>query len=669
MKTNDAESAPWKEWLEATFPSPVAAHETFYKYNISSRGKKLPYQSNAEAKAALENLWLENLDGGTTKDDRVAGLLIGCPGCGKTRCLSEMKTLLPDVSIVYVISYNNGNPPDKFDEAVGANGSMGLRLLHAAYSGDITFADFAKRIPENLHANDITFTRAISLLPSSRESDRVVIGFDEINVVVEWPSAAKAAYLKEFGTVLGSTCRLSNPPMILVAGTTGLDLERELKNSKMNYRHVPLPPLLFEQQAQILDDVISRSNPDIDWRRDRNFRRLLTQVGGLPRCFEYLVNAIGKWLAHEGVGIESWDCDRILTDVRYAATKYITIPENYAAQLVEDVILQTHVRPDFALPGHTVTYEILQKECNILLIPSLNFNLYKVFVPYMSLHMLLATPAAARDAVLVKVRNLLRHGEVSYWQSFEVYVAEFECIKSSLWKRYADRMAVETTLSQYYGLHKQQNEFEWLSRPLSVKAIATIVHSSNHFPYQRVTPLTSLPTIIDKNTRTTHDAYPSPFVFVNGPSAPFADVWRWFDWGETKASLMVMLQCKWLCGKSKLSMKDVKVEIAKNRGGFEALQPTWWRSLGSSDDQKRFGDFFSPTLADRSFYLATIKLNVNVATYDELKRVPGLGDGKVRDIMNAKAARESKSWATEQEFQEDTGLSDLMISRLSCGGP
>lgn len=77
----------WKDWLQNNCTN---GKENLVIY-IANGGQDMLYQPNPETKAAIIHMQKMNNFHGYTKNDRCVGLLIGSPGCGKTRCLVEIK--------------------------------------------------------------------------------------------------------------------------------------------------------------------------------------------------------------------------------------------------------------------------------------------------------------------------------------------------------------------------------------------------------------------------------------------------------------------------------------------------------------------------------------------------------------------------------------------------
>ena len=79
-------------------------------------------------------------------------------------------------------------------------------------------------------------------------------------------------------------------------------------------------------------------------------------------------------------------------------------------QLTEDIILQTEVDPDECVGNSRKTYEALQKECVVLLIPRQD-NKFCVYLSYMTLAAMLKSAAATKHGVLVHCETCYRSPE------------------------------------------------------------------------------------------------------------------------------------------------------------------------------------------------------------------------------------------------------------------
>ncbi|KAI9088734.1 hypothetical protein DFS34DRAFT_675133, partial [Phlyctochytrium arcticum] len=185
----------WHKWLKATFPNPL--FEFLYK----------------SPETRLGVLWTNSEAG--TKDDRVTGLLVGSPGSGKTRTLVNLsESYLDNAYTVFIVSFNNHNIFDKYDVDAGAESTVPLRLLHAAYAANIAFEEFRTKAGAALVLEPPTFREAIEILPNP-EGKSLVIAFDEVNLILrDKDDSAK------FSTLLATRCEKKDAPIFFIAATT-----------------------------------------------------------------------------------------------------------------------------------------------------------------------------------------------------------------------------------------------------------------------------------------------------------------------------------------------------------------------------------------------------------------------------------------------------------------
>ncbi|KAI9003096.1 hypothetical protein BC832DRAFT_593178 [Gaertneriomyces semiglobifer] len=640
----------WRKYLKEAWPNLEAP--SLLKRFISKQGQKIPFEPLDETKEAIATVISKNESGGFTKNDRVVGLLKGSPGSGKTRSLVQLGEYVNDTH-VFLVSFNNGNPPRPFDAEVGAEVSISLRLIHSVHAGHVSFDEFVALVKKAglLKNNNLTFANTFTMLTQHVKAKRRIVAVDEFNELMGKPQFND--YVQEFSEVLGEMSKRRLRPIFFVAATTSLDLEAALRNSKVDYAYIPLVPFALENQSNILDRYAATAPELRSWRKYRKFRMLLALIGGLPRCFEYLLEELEKWKMNP---MPDWYYEGILGSVRSAAQKYI-LPEKFALQLVEDVVLQTEVRPEWYVPGHNVTYEELQMTCNILLIPRHENAI--VFISYMTLSAVLASPAAAAHPVLVRLRDLLHGGAELRWQHFEEFVLEYECVRTMLFKQRCDRLGASgVTLSEYYGCRAFSENIPTLLDCVSMDAEETI-KSCYRFPIgfkdrepkgESVTELVTC-----AKTGREHQVLESTAIFLNGEGAPFADIFRLFQMDDG-ARLVLLLQCKWL-QVTELDQKAIAQELEKNKQCMDRLRgkPTWAdvadftviiasklkaniKQVGQQHlvlGPAQFSSYFGRTLQDRALYLSSTKLHINTASYQELLSIPNVGRVTARKILAA----------------------------------
>ena len=265
LSTKDTKEI-WKSWLSETFEVPkLTSLEQF----ISCAGQKIPFEPIRDNQKIIREVIDGNKNGGNTKNDVVIGLLTGSPGSGKTRTLVEMDQYIDD-SHVFIISFNNGNPPKDFDKDYGAEYSISLRFIHSVYASYSTFDAFTRKVKEaGLLEKDklLSFEATFEML-SKEIKKRIVVAIDEFNELMR---PGFETYIKDFSDLLKSTSKLCPRPIFYVAATSCRDLRVELRNSGVEFMNVPLVPFSSDHKEKIID-LYAQNCPNLQpWRTNRKF--------------------------------------------------------------------------------------------------------------------------------------------------------------------------------------------------------------------------------------------------------------------------------------------------------------------------------------------------------------------------------------------------------------
>mmetsp|Transcript_18597 Transcript_18597/g.26959 ORF Transcript_18597/g.26959 Transcript_18597/m.26959 type:complete len:710 (-) Transcript_18597:78-2207(-) len=660
---------------------------------VTEFGRKLPYVGRTDLMKSAKELFLERLEKRTEfeRHSHPVAVVGGCSGIGKTRALVSIAESFPDWisndsqwTASVIITYNNGNPPicDRTllglnaSELVTADKAFALRLLYFAFIyGTVpimSFEAFTRKVPPTLF-DDLSTDIAVSAISQycskkSGKADGILyIGVDEINYLLDsrGDESAKRSFLKATMVALGGAMISSSTSFVfgVVAGTTVLPLNEVFAESGHPTHSLPIGLLHYDHCEAIVQAYTSDcANPALweDWRLCRQFRTLLTDYSSLPRMGEFFLNAIEKRF-RMGEGLVEIDYVTIESILLSKLPSLMVYHNTIIYILISKVMLSHCVsRKDLVCPdvSDKITYGQLEQEGKIVL-KTLNNGQCVVQLPYCMFRNLLHGHSGKdmlvgclhKMCALVSGSN--ESGSLS-WQSFEDLCVYMEAVREMLLARSLGEDKL-VSVNDFYCISSNSTSSSMSSldalQEFALRETCSVGSSLARFsggdPHHRGHHMVCQSSGIDANTSYT--------IFKNAPGALFDSFTTRCD----DRSNVVLC-----CGQQKMytgstvgidMIKDEVIKVAESVRGNYILVIIATRVNADVSENipencvivtgKSLENFFGPVFSGRFHLLAeSRKVNVNSASYGELKTVPGLGDALIKRILRARNQRAFQDW-------------------------
>jgi hypothetical protein len=464
------------------------------------------------------------------------GLFIGAPGIGKTRTLLELKTILPCGENYVYVSFNGTTPFAPKEEHANFDQMVAIRILWGSFERRNLGFPFRQWAAKFDYQKDFTTTDCLEII--RKEEGPFCLAIDEVSKLNEM---AQRACDKITETALTSHT------VIFLGGTLRNDWEEALTRSSIPSKFLSLALLSSAQVSNILDKLQPPYAKYFNgWRTNTHLRDLLLRIGGVPRLLDNFVGKCDKKFKDR----LSWNwnqMDAILEEID--PNPGLETP--FINRLVKDIILRMQVnRRDPVIKDEpSKTYDRLQSQGFIqLLAGDSKFSCF-VFVPFVRFRQWVTALVTMTDhefSFEVLSDLITWKIEWGYWMDFEKVTAQYFQLLIYMWSEEAKRDPENrVTWTKFFNMNIPgwRDDIQFINRSPDVITCfdSTIREPQNHNEYD----------------------FDDGSVFVNAPSAPFADVFFTCRHGKRRTKCLVAIQCK-LLNKTAMTKRILNEEVNKN---------------------------------------------------------------------------------------------------------
>ena len=468
---------------------------------------------------------------------------------------------------------------------------------------------------------------------------------------------------------------LTSQTVVFLGGTLRNDWEEALMGSSIPAKFLSLAPLSNAQVSNILDTLQPPYAEYFNgWRTNTHLRDLLLQIGGVPRLLDDFVRMCDEEFKGRS---PPWDWKQM--DASLEQNDRITaLGPHTLSRLVKDIVLRKQVshmefviKEDSGEPRRT--YDRLQSQGFIQLLRGDEEGNYVIFVPFVRFRRWVTALKALTDhEVSFEVLSdfMAQKVEWRYWIDFEKVTAQYFQLLIYMWSEEAKR--------------KPQNPVTWeefftMSIPGWEEDNIQFIDGSPDV----VTCLEKFPkcgSTIREPQNPDEYKFDDGSIFINAPSASFADVFFTCRHGKRRTKCLVAIQCKLLektamtktilneeVGKSGDAMKDYREAFGDCRDMLTVILVTapytdHGNNQGESSkstvvdgpmtrkrameadkpkgvqnyivlDRIQLQRFFPQPFRDYTFRsISSGRLNINCAPLDDVKKLFGLDESQAKEF-------------------------------------
>jgi hypothetical protein len=516
------------------------------------------FQLAATTKYETQELWEENCThikaySGSDRPKNAAriGLFFGAPGIGKTRTLLELKKIIPCGGNYAYISFNGGTTYSASEEAHATFDHMVVvRILYGSFESRAPEANFRRWLRNFDFKRRFSIEDCLNIIRSDKGP--FCLAIDELTKIGAW-----AQYACDQITALV----LTSPTIAFLGGTLQADWEDALNNSNIPGHFVSLAPFSNTQVNNILDQLQQPyAQYFIGWRANPDLRDILLRIGGVPRLLDQFVIRCEMKFRNQSPPWDWKQMDALLEQI----DPHSGLSTDYLNRLVKDVILRREVsRRDCVIEnGMRMTYDRLQSLGHIQLLRGHLKSTAFIFVPFLRFRQWVTqlTMKAGSRPFRILADLMRRKIEWGYWMDFEKVTAQYFQLLIHIWSEEAKEDPPQpVTWEEFFStsIPGWPNDIKFIEESPEVitsmaqfpKCGSKIQESQHHKEYK-----------VDNG-----------FVFINAPSAPFADAFFTCRHGKEEVKCLVAIQCK-LCQKTKMDRTAVNVEVKKNEDAMKSYQ-------------------------------------------------------------------------------------------------
>lgn len=344
---------------------------------------------------------------------------------------NELLELMTD-GVSISVTYGNGTSVVNADEKYGFY-SLGRRILFEYFVGKrMTLKDFDTLLDGNLPTLDealsIIREYKVRYLEYKKEEVFIYVGIDEYS---KYSTLANDAFRKMFNDV-GSVMCNSPKGVFFQPLFTGVDYRNLEIITKSMHTHVYLSSTLlrFESMAEIADYMVQKHVWLKSWRVSRHFKRMMADVGGHPRSFEYFLEEcliecnhyksdIVQILSTSDSANRLWN--RVVDKIK---NKYLfsDLDYNVMERCMIDSFLQKEVTMDEGL-------KTLYLSGLITLKMTTSIGLFTIEMPLIWFYVF---TNEMRFSPIMKAIQPFLSPKVEYFEQFEKFVIDFNLLMNNL---------------------------------------------------------------------------------------------------------------------------------------------------------------------------------------------------------------------------------------------
>jgi hypothetical protein len=518
------------------------------------------FQLAATTKYEIEELWEENCafieaskGGKRPKEAARIGLFFGAPGIGKTRTLLELKNIIPCGGNYAYVSFNGGTTFfANVEEHANFDQMIAVRILYGSFESRKPGADFHQWLRHFDFKRRFSSKDCLSIIRSDEEGP-FCLAIDSLTKIGPW-----AQYACDQITALV----LTSPIIAFLGGNLQGNWEDALRNRNIPGSFLSLTPFNNTQINNILDQLQQPyAQYFIGWRANPDLRDILLRIGGVPRLLDQFVIECEKKFRNQSPPWDWKQMDALLEQI----DPHSGLSSDYHNRLVKDVILRREVVRRGYVIKNGMTYDRLQSLGHIQLLRGHLRDTAFIFVPLLRFRQWVTqlTLGAGSRPFRILADLMRRKVEWGYWIDFEKVTAQYFQLLIHIWSEEAKEDPPKSVTWE---------EFFSTSIPGWLNEDIKFIEESPEF----ITSMAQFPKCGSKIRESQHHKeynFDNGFVFINAPSAPFADVFFTCRHGEDEAKCLVAIQCKCkLYQKTKMDKTAVNVEVKKNKDAMKSYQ-------------------------------------------------------------------------------------------------
>jgi hypothetical protein len=422
------------------------------------------------------------------------------------------------------VTYGNGSGIINVDKENGLY-SLGRRILFEYFVGHRMGLDEFDTL---LKGNLPTLKEALSIIKEykirccgyKKEQVFIYVGIDEFT---KYSEVARNEFKLMFNNV-GSTMCDSPKGVFFQPFFTGVEYRNVEIITKSMHTHVYLTPSLlrYQSMASIVDSMAEKYACLKSWRVSRHFKRMMADVGGHPRSFEYFLEECLKECHYykENIAqvLSSIDSADALwkTVVERLKNKYMFPDTGY--QIMEECILNSFLQEKVTMDENL---KKLYLNGLIALKAIGSSDLYLVQVPLVWFYVF---SNQLRFSKVMKAIQPFLSPNVQYFEQFEKFVVDFNILMNNL---RIHRKSRQVKLGEQLRGAIFQNE-EMKDWEIQIKRME-FCYSKNQYQGKG-------DVVIDREENKGIDWTNGKYFVLNAPRSPFADIFCAFDLVEKSSS-------------------------------------------------------------------------------------------------------------------------------------
>jgi len=431
---------------------------------------------------------------------------------------------LLETGVCINVTYGNGSGISNVDNQNGLY-SLGRRILFEYFVGKrMGLEEFDTLLKGNLP----TLKEALSIIKEYKirccdyknEQVFIFVGIDEFT---KYSELARDQFKLMFNNVGSAMCD-SPEGVFFQPFFTGVDYRNVEIITKSMHTHIYLIPSLlrYQSMASIVDYMAEKHVCLKNWRVSRHFKRMMVDVGGHPRAFEYFLeeclkecNYYQKNIAQVLSSIDSADA-LWHTVVERVKNKYIFPDEAYKA--MERCMIYSFLEEEVTMDEEL---KVLFLGGLITLKSKRSFDMFRVQLPLIWFYVF---RNQLRFSNVMKAIEPFLSPIVQYFEQFEKFVVDFNILMNNLRViRGIENIALEEQLRGAIFQNEQMKD--WKIQIQEMK----LCYSKKQYKGKG-------DIVIDRESNQAIDWRNGKYFVLNAPRSPFADIFCTFHLDEKSSS-------------------------------------------------------------------------------------------------------------------------------------